>query len=206
MGESTPPSAGSDEESPRSYGGHIDGPTDSLKLRPTRFSDEEAVRAAHAQLDQEDFEFALGLRADMSWGQYLELLEQRRLGALLDADDVAATFLLADVGGEIVGRTSIRHHLNDRYRHGFGHIGYAVLPNFRGHGYATQILNISLVLASQLGIESALLVCDAGNFASIAVIERNGGQFESTRMLDGTIVRRYWIDLSCQHVSFSRRI
>ena len=153
------------------------------------------MRVAHAQLAEEDFEFALGLQTNMSWETYLQLLEQKRLGVLLDEYGVPATFLLADVGGEVVGRTSIRHYLNDRYRHGFGHIGYAVLPAFRGHGYATQILNGSLVLARELGIESALLVCDEGNLASIAVIERNDGRFESTRMLEGTLVRRYWIDL-----------
>ncbi len=182
-------------DAPTSLSGQPDDRSSSLKLRQAELTDEMVVRAAHVRLAEEDFTFALGLHSDMSWAEYLECLEQRRLGVLLDEGDVPATFLLADVGGGMVGRTSIRHRLNDRYRHGFGHIGYAVLPEFRGHGYATQILKASLVLASELGIESALLVCDERNLASISVIDRNGGRLESTQMFEGITVRRYWIDL-----------
>jgi predicted acetyltransferase len=194
MTESTLPLRGGDGHAPSSYGRHIGGSMGILTLRLPQLDDEEAVRGAHAQLAQEDFAFALGLQADMSWGQYLEWLEQKRLGTALDDGDVAMTLLLAEVDGNVVGRTSIRHRLNDHYRYGFGHVGYAVLPEFRGRGYAAQILDSSLVLASELGIDSALLVCHEQNLASVTVIEHRGGRFESSRVLDGVTVRRYWID------------
>ena len=60
---------------------------------------------------------------------------------------VPSTFLVADVGGVIVGRTSIRHELNEFLAREGGHIGYGVLAEHRRRGYATEILRHSLVVA-----------------------------------------------------------
>jgi predicted acetyltransferase len=184
-------------DEPSSHGDHIEAAFEHLRLRPPNIDDEEAVREAHNQLALECFEFALGHKPEMPWTAYLKSLEERRVGTNLIEGEVPATFLLADVCGEMVGRASIRHALNDRYLRGFGHIGYAVVPRRRGHGYANHILRASLVIARDLGIESALLVCGEQNLASIAVIEGGGGEFESCQTLDGTTVRRYWIDTRC---------
>jgi predicted acetyltransferase len=108
---------------------------------------------------------------------------------------VPATFLLAEVGGAIVGRSSIRHSLTDFLRREGGHIGYCVLPGHRRHGYATEILRQSLVVARSVGIDRALVVCDDDNVGSAAVIEANGGILEWVGPAeDGRAIRRYWID------------
>jgi predicted acetyltransferase len=52
----------------------------------------------------------------------------------LAEDRVPGTFLVAAVGGTIVGRISIRHELNDFLAHEGGHIGYGVLPRYRRRG------------------------------------------------------------------------
>ncbi len=106
-----------------------------------------------------------------------------------------ATFLVADVGGQIVGRTSIRHELNEFLAREGGHIGYGVVAQHRRRGYATEILHHSLIVARAVGIDRVLVTCDEGNVGSATVIERCGGVFESLVETDGgPAKRRYWID------------
>jgi hypothetical protein len=54
------------------------------------------------------------------------------------------------------------------------------------HGHATRMLRAAPPVARELGIDSALVTCDEGNFASRKVIERNGGVLEGRR---GAVLR-----------------
>jgi predicted acetyltransferase len=115
---------------------------------------------------------------------------------------VPASFLLAvlddGAGGEhVVGRVSVRHRLNDSLLHVGGHIGYAVRPAFRGRGYATRMLRLSLEVLRDLGVDRALVTCDEGNGASARTIEKCGGVLEDVRPggAGRPRKRRYWIEL-----------
>ena len=165
----------------------------SLLLRPLSVDDEPAGLSAHRQMLDEHFTFLLGYRDGMPWADYLHQLEQERVG-VVGEDRVPATFLVADVGGRVVGRTSIRHELNEFLAHEGGHIGLGIVAAERRQGYATAVLGQSVRIAGELGLRRVLVVCNQDNVGSAATIERCGGVLHS--VVDssaGGLVRRYWI-------------
>jgi predicted acetyltransferase len=166
----------------------------ALRLRPLGTEDEAEFRRAHEIMAREGFPFGLLFEQDAPWDSYVAKLEDRRRGVGLPDGWVPATILVADVGGTIVGRVSVRHRLNDFLEREAGHIGYGVLPEYRRRGYATEILHQGLVIARSLGIDRVLVCCDDDNAASAAVIERCGGKLDSVIIdSDGIPTRRYWI-------------
>ncbi len=167
----------------------------TLRLRPPRSADEAQALAADAELGPEGFAFLLERGAGGSWGEYLARLEQVRRGEELGPGRVPATFLFAEADGELVGRVSIRHELNDFLERVGGHIGFGVRPQFRRQGHATEILRQGLIVARSLGIDAVLVTCDEDNVGSIHTIERCGGMLEDTlNPGDGAPPkRRYWI-------------
>ena len=164
-------------------------------LRPLNIDDHEEAIKAHLELELDDFSFLLGaFNEDEPWVTFIARMDASTRGEDLQEGFVPATFLVADVDGQIVGRSSIRHELNDYLRERGGHIGYGVRPNFRRLGYATEILRQSMIVARDLGIESALVTCDDDNIGSSMVIEKCGGILENIIELeDGMKLRRYWV-------------
>jgi predicted acetyltransferase len=163
----------------------------NVRLRPLRVVDEEPGRAADDELG--DYGFFLDFDPSVPWIDFLDRMQRQRRG--IEPDRVPAAFLVAWVGDQIVGRASVRFDLNDYLAHAGGHIGYAVLPQHRRRGYATEILRQSLVVGRAEGVDDVLVTCDVDNVGSRMVIERCGGEFESivhdTR--ERVDKRRYWI-------------
>lgn len=86
-------------------------------------------------------------------------------------------------GRPFVGSINLRWQADDEGRpmltlpeHVLGHIGYAILPAFAGHGYATVALAAMLQVAHQAGLPEVVITCDETNHASRRIIEKNGGQ------------------------------
>jgi predicted acetyltransferase len=165
----------------------------TLRLRPPLPGDEVAVLAAQRELAAEGFVFAF-LTPGQSFADYVRMIDDQRHGRNLDDGLVEATWLLADVDGVVVGRSSIRFELNASLLVEGGHIGYAVRPNHRRRGHATEILRQSLVVARAGGVTRALVTCDDDNVGSTKVIEANGGELEKVVDVGGVPLRRYWID------------
>jgi predicted acetyltransferase len=164
-----------------------------LTLRPPTPADESVCLAAHDEFD--GFPFLLLWNRGLSWARYLELLDGLRTGAWIPDGLVHSDFLLAEVGGEVVGRVSVRYELNEALAEKGGHVGYGVRPAFRRRGFATEILRQSVGRIHAAGVGPILVVCDDDNVGSATVIERCGGVLESVVTPDDGSVpfRRYWI-------------
>ena len=170
-----------------------------LVLRRPRVSDAVELLRAH-RATTPDLPTFLHLYQDgMSMPQYLEALGARERGASLAVGQVPATFLFAFVGRRLVGRVSLRHTLTPPLERVAGHIGYAVVPEFRRRGYATEMLRLALGMARrELGLTRVLLTCDDDNIGSIRVIEKNGGVHTGTIphiWRPGEQALHYWIEL-----------
>ncbi len=127
-----------------------------------------------------------------SFSTVLQKFADRRAGIV--APGIVAETTLWLVEGDIyLGRISIRHTLNDRLRVLGGHIGYDIRPSRRGQGLGTKMLALALPHAHALGIDPAMLTCDAANVASWRMIERNGGVREAAYEHEGVTRLRYWI-------------
>lgn len=164
---------------------------DGLVVREVSLADERAALAAHGEF--QGWHFLLSRPDGASWPEYVEhlALERRGLGVALPR--VPHAFLLGEVGGEVVGRVSVRLALNEALQGIGGHIGYGVRPAFRGRGYATAMLRAGLAVAAAHGIDRALLTCDDDNAPSARTIERCGGVLDAVVQHGGTAKRRYWI-------------
>lgn len=169
----------------------------TVVVRPLVALDERAFFAALARWDGgTGFLFAQGYRAELSFPEYLDLLDANARGERLLPGYVPATILSAFEAEEMVGRVSIRHELSAYLLEVGGHIGYGVLPHARGRGVARALLTAGLVVARELGIERVLLTCDEHNGASRRVIEVHGGSLENiVHGDDHPPRRRYWITL-----------
>jgi predicted acetyltransferase len=178
----------------------------TLRLRFPTEQDETRVLELDAAVSTENFSFLAGHTVDgeTTWQDVLATLRHEHDGTALPPDRVPADFLLAVLPGgtdheneQIIGRASIRYELTDYLRKYDGHIGYAVAPEHRRKGYATEILRQSLALLSARGTDKALVTCDDDNVGSARVIETCGGVLENTTSEpDGVLKRRYWIDLA----------
>lgn len=168
-----------------------------LKLRTLRVEDEVSFRNAVAAFKNETppFEFAFDFDESTAFSEYVEKLAGWSKGEGVPETFVPSTFLVGVVDGEIVGRLSLRHRLNEFLKKIGGHIGYGVIPKHRRKGYATAMLKQSFPICASLGLDNVLVTCDVNNIGSIKVIEGCGGVLENITN-DPTLEvqkRRYWI-------------
>lgn len=90
---------------------------------------------------------------------------------------VPETFLFLWDDDTVVGQFRIRHYLCESLRVGAGHIGYFVKKEYRGKGYGTEGLRLTLEVAKDIVPESDFyLRVNKDNPASLKVMQKNGGR------------------------------
>jgi len=78
-------------------------------------------------------------------------------------------------GDTLIGEYRIRHRLTEALRAGAGHIGYSIKKEFRGKGYGTKGLALTLDVARGIVPEEEIyLRVLKGNIPSFRAICRNG--------------------------------
>jgi predicted acetyltransferase len=129
------------------------------------------------------------------FGKMLQFLDENDRGLNIPEGWVpSSTYWLVAEGSKVVGAVNIRHRLTDGLMNSGGHIGYGIRPSERRKGYAVKLLSQALHKAGELGIDRALVVCDAANVASEKTIRANGGIEDSSfTEEDGNIIKRFWI-------------
>ena len=89
---------------------------------------------------------------------------------------VPATYYYLWDNDTLIGEFRIRHHLTEALRTGAGHIGFGIKREFRGKGYGTKGLALTLDLARRIVPEDEIyLRVLKENTPSFQVILNNGG-------------------------------
>lgn len=127
--------------------------------------DENGLTNLYHGISREDFE-----------GRALPEMIAFQRGENLPEGYVPETFLFLWEKEEIVGQFRIRHYLCESLRTGAGHIGYFIKKEFRGKGYGTEGLRLTLEIARTIIPEDEIyLRVNKNNPASLQVMLKNGG-------------------------------
>ena len=90
---------------------------------------------------------------------------------------VPETFFFLWKDDTIIGQFRIRHYLCESLRTGAGHIGYFIAKPFRGQGFGTEGLRLTLEEAHRIVPEEEIyLRVNLDNPASLHVMLKNGGR------------------------------
>jgi len=172
----------------------LQAPLGGIALRAIGLDDEgiclDAVEAMRP------FAFLLAYDQNLSWGAYLDKAASIERGIETPGGRLRARQLLATEDAEVVGAAYLNFELTRDLQRRGGHVGYCVLPRYRGCGRATRILDLGLDLLRGDHVTRALVTCTDDNHASARVIEKCGGTLETVVTGDDGAFRRYWIDLS----------
>ncbi|MGI5895156.1 MAG: GNAT family N-acetyltransferase [Candidatus Merdivicinus sp.] len=148
------------------------------------------LKAANFEDAEQEWEFVRQIPVDENgFGNSLHGISRedfigKALGKMIDSAEgrnlregyVPQTYLFLWKDQEIVGQFRIRHYLNEALRDGAGHIGYYIGKQFRGKGYGTEGLRLTLEVAKNLVQEEEYyLEVNQDNPASLHVMLHNGG-------------------------------
>jgi predicted acetyltransferase len=170
----------------------------NLILRELSDKDEAAFMAGMKEwVGESPHWYSFAWKEGMTYPEMMQILRNEAKGVNMAPGRVQHSMLYGFVGGEIIGRLSVRHVLNDYLRKRGGHIGYAVAPRFRKKGYATEMVRQGMKFCRRLGLTEIMVTCSDTNVPSCKIIENFGGRLQDTVWddEDNDMRRRYWIKL-----------
>lgn len=149
---------------------------------------------------EDQFAGCLSLDTCASAEEWIEICRRRKSAETCQetGTDVPSHIFLAvrQQDEKIVGIIDLRHHIDHPILGTWGgHCGYTVRPTERRKGYAKEMLRLNLQKAKELGITRFLITCNVDNTASEKTILANGGIFEKIIDVDGSQMKRYWIEI-----------
>lgn len=124
-------------------------------------------------------------------GDYPSWLERMRKfwDGIGDGDYPHEHLFFVKKDGQLIGATSIRHHLT------YCSIAYGIAPEFRNRGYGRKTLRLILSEAGRMQLKKVRITCDADNVASQKIIESCGGIFDQREYKKNILINIYWLEL-----------
>lgn len=124
-----------------------------IYLKKANFEDAEKEYEAITSIPENENGFMNGFYA-IAKDDFVNFGLQKMInsseGRGLKEGHVPQTYFFVWDDDKIVGLFKIRHYLNDALRCGAGHIGYAILKEYRGAGYATEGLKAATEICKSL--------------------------------------------------------
>lgn len=150
-----------------------------MVIRGLRTGDEAAYAQYRRDFLQNDANnpYSAGVRQQLTEDETLaDALARATANLMPDAEwrvPQVDYYFITDTGA-VAGRVACRLAMNPQLAVSGGHVGYSVVPAFRGQGVAEHLLNYALALYR--GREPFVIISAyAGNAASRHIIERAGG-------------------------------
>jgi RimJ/RimL family protein N-acetyltransferase len=162
--------------------------TERLTLRALQKSDADSVYAMYSNPDMVRYLYI----EQMQPGAIGDAMKRRLKRNKLESEgDVLELAVELTATGEFVGALTFMYPSG---KHRRGEIGYAILPEYAGRGYATEggraLLSIGFDV---LGLHRIEAQCDARNVASARVMARLGMQPEA-HLRQNEFVKGEWTD------------
>lgn len=89
-------------------------------------------------------------------------------------------FDIQTISGDNLGLIRLRIGNGDKELQYLGHIGYDVIPKFRGNKYSAKAVDLITPFATRHGIETLWINCEHNNIASKKICQGLGCEFVET--------------------------
>lgn len=131
--------------------------------------------------------YSKGIGGNVSYEKWLSWCEDdRTTGSMLSTGVPAALHFLVDEAGVIYGAV-----VQNQGRTHMGHLHAGIAPWYRGKGYGTLLLKLSLELCYEQGMKQVEVVTCQWNQRAIRVLEKNGGRLIKAFVEDDVAWLRY---------------